>query len=55
METREWEFGTEWQPNSALEITVAYAISDRKVETATASNNVDEKGQLLRLQAQFNY
>ncbi len=55
METREWEFGTEWQPNSALEITVAYAISDRKVESATAANNVDEKGQLLRLQAQFNY
>jgi hypothetical protein len=55
METREWEFGTEWQPNSALEITVAYAISDRKVESATAASNVDEKGQLLRLQAQFNY
>jgi hypothetical protein len=55
METRELEFGTEWQPNSALEITVAYAISDRKVESATSASNMDEKGQLLRLQAQFNY
>ena len=53
METREWEFGTEWQPNSALEITVAYAISDRIVESK--SSKLDEKGQLLRLQAQFNY
>lgn len=53
METRELEFGTEWQPNSALELTVAYAISDRKVESATSTT--DETGQLLRLQAQFNY
>jgi hypothetical protein len=53
METRELEFGTEWQTNSALELTVAYAISDRKVESATSTT--DETGQLLRLQAQFNY
>ena len=55
MVTNEWEFGTEWQPNPALEITAAYAISDRVVESATASQNLDENGQLLRLQAQFNY
>lgn len=55
METREWEFGTEWQPNPALEITIAYSQSDRVIESATKASNTDEKGQYLRLQAQFNY
>ena len=55
MQTREWEFGTEWQPNPALEITAAYAISDRVVESATTAQNSNQNGQLLRLQAQFNY
>jgi hypothetical protein len=55
METREWEFGTEWQPNSAFELTAAYAVSDRVVESATSANNLNQKGQLLRLQAQFNF
>lgn len=55
MSTQEWEFGTEWQPNPALEITAAYAVSDRVVESGSASQNSDENGQLLRLQAQFNY
>ncbi|MFZ4713781.1 MAG: porin [Bacteriovoracaceae bacterium] len=53
--TTEWELGSEWQPNSALELTVAYAISDRLVESGTSTQNIDERGQLLRLQAQFNY
>lgn len=55
MQTREWEFGTEWQPNPALEITAAYAVSNRIVESATAAQNSNQNGQLLRLQAQFNY
>jgi hypothetical protein len=55
MQTREWEFGSEWQPNPALEITVAYAVSDRIVESITPAQITDENGQLLRLQAQFNY
>lgn len=55
MQTRDWEFGSEWQPNPALEITVAYVISDRIVESATPAQNLDEDGQLLRFQAQFNY
>jgi hypothetical protein len=55
METKEWEFGTEWQPNAAVEFTAAYAIADRLVESATPAQNTDEKGQLLRLQVQFNY
>lgn len=55
MQTREWEFGTEWQPNPALEITAAYAVSNRIVESATTAQNSNQNGQLLRLQAQFNY
>jgi phosphate-selective porin len=55
MITQDWEFGSEWQPNAALEITVAYVISDRIVESATANQNLDKNGQLLRFQAQFNY
>lgn len=55
MATTEWEFGTEWQPNPAFEFTAAYAIADRVVESATALQNSDEQGQLLRLQVQFNY
>lgn len=58
MGTKEWEFGTEWQPNAALEITAAYAIMDRVVEgigTNGSALDLAEKGQMLRLQAQFNY
>lgn len=53
-EVREWEFGSEWQPNSAFELTVAYAMSDRETQSSL-TNRSHEKGQLLRLQAQFNY
>jgi hypothetical protein len=55
MITQDWEFGTEWQPNPALEMTFAYVVSDRIVESATSAQNLDENGQLLRFQAQFNY
>lgn len=53
-ESNEWEIGTEWQPHSAFELTVSYAISDR-VTQSSLTNRSDEKGQFLRLQAQFNY
>jgi hypothetical protein len=53
MITREWEFGTEWQPNSAFELTAAYAVANRTIESISSSTS--ENGQLLRLQAQFNY
>jgi hypothetical protein len=51
---REWELGTEWQMNAGLELTVAYALSDRLTQS-NDTDKQDEKGQLLRLQAQFNY
>ena len=55
MVTKEWEFGSEWQPNPSFELTAAYAISDRVVESATSAQNLNQRGQLLRLQAQFNF
>lgn len=51
---REWEFGTEWQPHGAFELTAAYAISDR-IYQSTATNRSHQTGNLIRLQAQFNY
>lgn len=53
-DTNEWEIGTEWQPNSAFELTASYAISDR-IYQSTATDRSHEKGSFLRLQAQFNY
>jgi len=50
---REWEFGAEWQPNPAFELTAAYAIANRHNEQASGKYN--ERGELLRLQMQFNY
>lgn len=50
----EWELGTEWQPTTALELTAAYALSDRLTQSSV-ENRSHEKGQLVRLQAQFNY
>lgn len=48
----ETELGVEWQPGKALEITVAYMISQRASLSAPYG---EESGSLLRLQAQFNY
>lgn len=53
-QVREWEFGTEWQPNTALELTIAYAKSDRTTQSSP-TNLSHQVGQLLRMQAQFNY
>lgn len=51
---REWEVGTEWQPHGAFELTAAYAISDRLIQSS-ATNRTHQTGNMLRLQAQFNY
>jgi hypothetical protein len=50
----EWELGSEWQPNPAFELTAAFAQSDRMIQSSL-TNRVSEKGNLIRLQAQFNY
>jgi phosphate-selective porin len=50
----EWEFGTEWQPNQAVELTASYMTSDRYTQSSP-TNKLHVKGNVLRLQAQFNY
>lgn len=53
-EVTELEVGIEWSPFSAFELTAMYTTSDRLFEDAATVGN-RQKGQLLRLQAQFNY
>jgi hypothetical protein len=50
----DFELGVEWQPIKNFELTAIYTISKRKYEDAVLLNNFQE-GNLLRLQAQFNY
>ncbi|MBK7937918.1 MAG: porin [Lewinellaceae bacterium] len=49
----ETEIGLEWQVFKNLELTLAYAISNRKYDDFKTA--YDEKGRLLRLQIQVNY
>jgi hypothetical protein len=50
----EYEPGVEWNIIDGLELTAAYAISDRLYRDGTAPNN-HQKGRFLRLQAQFSF
>jgi phosphate-selective porin len=51
---RDWGAGIEWLPISAFELTVEYMNSNRRYEDLANPDN-HQKGQSLRLQAQFNY
>lgn len=51
---KEHEFGVEWQPIKNFELVAMYTISERRFEDFKLQNN-DQKGSLLRLQAQFNF
>lgn len=51
---RELEVGVEWLPVPAFELTAMYTISDREYEDLANPDN-RQKGEMLRLQAQFNY
>lgn len=51
---RDYELGLEWQPIKAFELTAAYVIADRTfVDSALPVKR--QQGNLLRLQAQFNF
>lgn len=51
---RDYEIGVEWQPLKAVELTAEYVIADRSfVDSALPVNR--QQGNLLRLQAQFNF
>ena len=49
---RELETGIEWQPYTAVELTLAYALSSR---TSDKYPYTKQDGQLTRVQLQFNY
>jgi hypothetical protein len=51
---RELEVGMEWLPLAAFELTAMYTIADREYEDLANLDN-RQKGEFLRLQAQFNY
>lgn len=51
---RDYEFGIEWQPLKAFELTAEYVIADRTFEDSALPIN-RQQGNLLRLQAQFNF
>jgi len=51
---RDYELGLEWQPYKAFELTATWVIADRTFEDSVLKNN-RQQGNLLRLQAQFNF
>jgi hypothetical protein len=51
---RDYEIGLEWQPFKAFELVAEWVISDRTFEDSGLKNN-RQQGNLLRLQAQFNF
>ncbi len=55
----EWEFGEEWQINSAAELTLSYLITDRTNTTASTPDGIAPyqqfDGHVLRTQLQINY
>lgn len=51
---RELEIGVEWIPVKQFELVAMYTISSRRYEDFALQNNL-QKGNLLRLQAQFNF
>jgi hypothetical protein len=51
---RDYTLGIEWQPLKAFEFTAEYVIADRTFEDSALPIN-RQQGNLLRLQAQFNF
>ncbi|UQD55316.1 porin [Flavobacterium sp. K5-23] len=51
---RDYELGIEWQPIKAFELVATWVIADRTFEDSVLKNN-RQQGNLLRLQAQFNF
>lgn len=53
-EVKEFEIGLEWQPVKQFELTAMYTFSNRRFEDFALQDN-QQKGKLLRLQAQINF
>ena len=50
----DFEVGVEWQPNRNFELVCEYYLGDRRFEDHAKPDN-RQKGELLRIQAQFNF
>jgi hypothetical protein len=53
-DVNELEFGSEWSPAAAFELTLAYVISKRQTWGGEIGET-DQSGNLLRIQAQINF
>jgi hypothetical protein len=53
-DVNDFEIGAEWQPFKNFELVADYTISSRRYEDAKKINN-SQRGNLLRLQVQFNF
>lgn len=53
-EVKELEIGIEWQPVKTFELVAMYTMSERRFEDYVLRDN-KQRGNLLRLQAQFNF
>lgn len=53
-DVNEFEVGVEWQFSKNFELVAMYTMSNRRYEDFILQNN-DQKGNLLRLQAQINF
>ena len=53
-DVNEFEVGIEWQFSKNFELVGMYTMSNRRYEDFILQNN-DQKGNLLRLQAQINF
>ncbi|UWY28889.1 OprO/OprP family phosphate-selective porin [Flavobacterium sp. TR2] len=51
---RDYQFGVEWQPIKAFELTAEYVVADRTFEDSALPIN-RQQGNVLRLQVQFNF
>lgn len=51
---RDYEFGLEWQPFKAFELTAEWVVADRTFEDSALKDN-RQRGNVLRLQAQINF
>ena len=50
----DFEIGVEWQPAKNFELVCEYYFGDRRFEDYAKQKN-EQKGELLRIQAQFNF
>ena len=53
-DVNDFELGLEWQPSANFELLTAFYHGDRRFEDKQRPRN-EQRGELMRLQAQFNF